>query len=131
MKINKLMYKDDVVGINGLPLKQGIVIKRYIIFEWALLTSIKLIRQKAYGWNYVWWIRHNLTILVKHNLKMFVKHNLTMFVKHNLTTFAKHNLTMFVKHNLTTFVKHNLTIIVNNFCQQDHWSLAVWKQFLG
>ena len=26
------------------------------IGKWTLLTSIKFIRQKDYGWNYVWWI---------------------------------------------------------------------------
>ena len=49
MKINKLIYKDNVVGVKGFSLEiRGCNYKIHYL-EWALLTSIKLICRKAYG----------------------------------------------------------------------------------
>ena len=49
MKINKLMYKDSVVGVKGFSLEIRGCNSKIHYLEWALLRSIKLIRQKAYG----------------------------------------------------------------------------------
>ena len=68
------------------------------IGKWTLLTSIKFIRQKDYGWNYVWWIWLIWQFLLNIIWTRFVKHNLTIFIKHILTIIVKHALIIFVNN---------------------------------
>ena len=75
------------VKSKGLPLKHGIVIKRYIILNGT--THINKTHMPKGLWEKLCLMNlTNLTILVKHNLTMFVKHNLTIIVKHWLTIFV-------------------------------------------